>query len=346
MGAQLGFGEVTARPTLPRGRGESLDLLARVSRAGSKISRYKAVQASSDDSTFRDEFMAERSRDRRSPGGFTLIELLVVIAVMTVLAGLLLPALSKARVLADSAACRNNLRQSAIGIATYVNDEQRYPLGQQYFHAVMAPYLNLPYLSPTVYPSTAPPTGVTPITSFVHTVLDCPGFSKLTRPGNFAFAYNWGGVSGADDGFTADPERRFQLGLGGEILARSSKKFGLQYGLATAIRAIKDNGVVSPANMISLGDSLATTIPYVDAPYVATTGLADLSHAIRGAISREFIDLGGYWETWRKRHNDKFNLTFCDGHIETFQSRKFVDDSSEYRRRWNNDFEPHLEIHP
>lgn len=55
---------------------------------------------------------------------FTLIEMLVVITIIAVLAGLLLPAVSKSREKARQAACRSNLRQFAIGISVYRADHK------------------------------------------------------------------------------------------------------------------------------------------------------------------------------------------------------------------------------
>jgi prepilin-type N-terminal cleavage/methylation domain-containing protein/prepilin-type processing-associated H-X9-DG protein len=66
------------------------------------------------------------------PAGFTLIELLVVIAIIAILAGMLLPALSRAKAKGQGAQCLNNLRQLQLGWLMYTLDNREFLPGDDW----------------------------------------------------------------------------------------------------------------------------------------------------------------------------------------------------------------------
>ena len=265
--------------------------------------------------------IAGNERKLRFRSGFTLIELLVVIAIIAILAGMLLPALSKAKAKAKGIKCMSNLRQMGIAMIAYTDDNGRYPVG-----------INRDTANAWIWPAL--------LRNYIGMGDNVELFKCPSAPLEAQWKVEFGSGLPASDGYLAD-EMRLRPG-GSSFMSYGYNVWGGWAGQVpnTGLGVYKGDPVYggakeatvrAPTDMIAIGDSNWD---------LEKKGDRDWSGFIGMYAERQ-------WPL--EIHNNHANILFADGHVQALPRTQIIAQLVEGRaekervaRRWNRDHEPHV----
>ena len=279
---------------------------------------------------------------RNHQTGFTLLELLVVIAIIGILAALLLTAVSAAKNRAQLIQCVNNVHQQGLGLEEFVTDHHCYPLGFNWNYDQGA----YPEHSPSWMRSVAKELGVQVMNTnnpppgigwFYCGVFLCPAAVNWTAPVgrgrtfNTDYGYNSHGLAPIA---TTNAINLISLGLWG----RTPKK---EAGQGSSDLPVSSSEVVNPSEMLAIGDGFSGSKSVLLDVSVFLSRNSDESHN----YDQPYLNYPQITKWVHARHQNRANIVFCDGHVETLTLKFLFQDTNDTALAcWNRDHQPHREL--